>query len=333
MNRAPQPPQYASAAAGAPPMAPGTCCSALARGTPTRETAGPTFPHDGTSRACNAIPVTGGRSFVGTDAPVFKADGEGPRRNCVLRDFALEATTVTNARFAAFVEATGYQSDAERYGWSIVFAALLPEATDVVTTDPTTPWWGRVDGANWRCPEGPRSNVAERAHHPVTHVSWNDARAFAAWAGGRLPSEAEWEHAARGGNTWCKFPWGDFEPNDDAIRCNIWQGRFPDENTLKDGFLGTAPARSFAPSRLGFYNMAGNVWEWTGDAFSVRSVSASAKKRNAAAKSGRERVLKGGSFLCHISHCYRYRIAARLGLQPDTSSSNSSFRVAFNRSD
>ncbi|WP_112324152.1 formylglycine-generating enzyme family protein [Oceanibium sediminis] len=331
MTRAPQTPPQSPAPAVAPGTPPTACCSLTERGTEAELPATGDGFGDGTSRPHDAIPVRGGRSFVGTDAPVFKADGEGPRRKTVLRDFALEATTVTNARFAEFVEATGYVSDAERFGWSIVFAGLLPQQAKVVATNPDTPWWSRVEGACWSHPEGPGSGITDRQDHPVTHVSWSDARAFADWVGGRLPSEAEWEHAARGGNNWRKFPWGDEEPDDrDTILCNIWQGRFPVENTLKDGYLGTAPARSFAPSDLGLYNLAGNVWEWTSDAFSVRSVSAAAKKRNTAARSGRERVLKGGSFLCHVSHCYRYRIAARLGLPPDTSASNSGFRVAFN---
>jgi formylglycine-generating enzyme required for sulfatase activity len=188
----------------------------------------------------------------------------------------------------------------------------------------------RIDGAFWFSPEGPGSDVAGRDDHPVVQVSWSDAEAFAAWAGGRLPSEAEWEHAARSGaDLDVRFPWGDAEPDDTHVHCNIWQGRFPETNTLADGWYGTAPARSFEPNGAGLYNTCGNVWEWTSDAYSVRSVSKAAKFRNERARAGRQRVLKGGSFLCHSSYCYRYRIAARSGNDADSAASNVGFRVAY----
>jgi len=186
-----------------------------------------------------------------------------------------------------------------------------------------------MDGANWRCPEGPDSTIDDRADHPVTHMSWNDASAFAKWAGGRLPNEAEWEHAARGGPQDRRFPWGDEEPDDNSIRCNIWQGRFPTENTSADGYYGTCPVDAFPANDAGLFNMAGNVWEWTVEPFRVRSLSREAKETNRHATAERLKVVKGGSFLCHISYCYRYRIAARIGLPPDSSASNSGFRVAY----
>jgi len=159
-------------------------------------------------------------------------------------------------------------------------------------------------------------------------VSWADAQAFAQWVGGRLPTEAEWEHAA-GSADGRRFTWGDAEPDDETVLCNIWQGRFPDLNTCRDGYLDTAPARSFAPTDSGFYNLLGNVWEWTADAFRIRSLARVARQRNAEAARFSEKVLKGGSFLCHISYCYRYRIAARMGLSPDSAASNAGFRVAY----
>ncbi len=277
----------------------------------------------------NAIPVTGGRVFVGTDRPVIRVDGEGPRRSVTINDFALEAQAVTNARFAEFVEATGYVTEAERFGWSAVFVGLLPDRARPVNDAPGTPWWVRIDGAHWRTPEGPASDIAERMDHPVTQVSWADACAFAKWAGGRLPTEAEWEHAA-GNADGRRFPWGNEEPNDDdMIFCNVWQGRFPTHNTCRDGYMGTAPAASFEPTEAGFYNLCGNVWEWNADAFRVRSLSRAAKTRNDRAQAESEKVLKGGSFLCHISYCYRYRIAARMSLTPDSAASNVGFRVAY----
>lgn len=165
--------------------------------------------------------------------------------------------------------------------------------------------------------------------HPVVHVSWHDATAFARWAGGRLPSEAEWEHAARGMLDDPKFPWGDDEPTDTEIHCNIWQGRFPEENLCRDGHFGTAPASWGAPNTAGLYNVAGNVWEWTADRWRVRSLTKAAVIANAEARRRDYRVLKGGSFLCHRDWCYRYRIAARSGLDSSSATSNQGFRLAY----
>ena len=275
------------------------------------------------------IRVPGGRSFVGTDRPEIPQDGEGPERAVTLADFGLEATTVTVERFAAFVAATGYITEAERFGWTAVFFGDQKHLSDASKVGSRLPWWHSVDDANWRQPEGPGSTVEHRMDHPVTQVSWADAKAFATWVGGRLPTEAEWEHAARGGSHRQRFPWGDAEPDDTTIYANIWQGQFPHHNTGADGHERTAPARSFEPNALGFYSMAGNVWEWTADPFKVRSLSRQARLRNAQALEHSEKVLKGGSFLCHISYCYRYRIAARMALSPDSAASNAGFRVAY----
>lgn len=301
-----------------------SCCTPARNDSAPRE-AMPVIEVDGSPD--NAIAIKGGRSFVGTDKVAIPLDGEGPERKVRLADYKLEAQTVTVARFAAFVAATGYVSEAERFGWSAVFTGPPPAGTRPPLAE--VPWWSRVDGAYWAHPEGPESNVEGREDHPVTHVSWSDARAFAQWVGGRLPTEAEWEHAARGGAARKRFPWGDEEPDDQTVYCNIWQGRFPHENTAADGYERTAPAVSFEPSPLGFYNLAGNVWEWTADAFRVRSMSSHAKTRNAQARQGDEKTLKGGSFLCHISYCYRYRIAARMNLTPDSAASNVGFRIAY----
>ncbi|WDR03966.1 formylglycine-generating enzyme family protein [Devosia algicola] len=269
------------------------------------------------------------RSIVGTSKPEIAGDGEGPIRTVTLKAFSLDAHSVTNARFAAFVAATGYVTEAEQFGWSPVFRGLLDGQGVPPPSNTATPWWVKVDGSYWAAPEGPDSSVEARMDHPVVQVSWADAKAFAAWAGGRLPTEAEWEHAARGGLENPKFPWGDEEPDDQTIFCNIWQGAFPHTNTLADGFLGTCPVEAFEPNGMGLYGMAGNVWEWTGDAFKVRSLSREAKVRNANASKTQEKVLKGGSFLCHISYCYRYRIAARSALTADSSASNTGFRLAY----
>lgn len=273
-----------------------------------------------------------GHALVGTDRPVLPMDGEHPTRTVSIRSFALETTTVTNARFAEFCEATGYRSEAERIGWSFVFAGLLDDAEKWPVRVASVPWWRKVDGACWKAPEGQDSGIAERLDHPVVHMSWNDAKAFADWVGGRLPTEAEWEHAARSGKQEdMRFWWGDEEPDDETIFCNIWQGSFPDHNTVADGYLGTAPVDAFSPNAAGMFNMLGNVWEWTSDPFRVRSLKKPAKARNEQARAEGHRVVKGGSFLCHNSYCYRYRIAARIGMVTDSGASHLGFRVAYDR--
>ncbi|MBO0904819.1 formylglycine-generating enzyme family protein [Jiella sonneratiae] len=279
---------------------------------------------------CERVRFEGGPSHVGTFRPEIVADGEGIVRKVRLQPFLVDAVPVTNARFAAFVAATGYVTESERFGWGPVFSGLLPEAERIASPGPA-PWWTARDGACWHAPEGAESDVAERAGHPVVHVSLADAQAFAVWAGGRLPSEAEWEHAARGGLEGDpRFPWGDREPDDrDFTPANIWQGRFPDENSRLDGWFGTSPVGSFPANGAGLHDMAGNVWEWTADPFRIRSLSKAAKSRNAKAREAGERVTKGGSFLCHRSYCYRYRIAARSGTAPDSAASHTGFRVFY----
>jgi sulfatase modifying factor 1 len=274
------------------------------------------------------VPIPGVTATLGTDAPVFGADGEGPARRVTIRPFRMDAHAVTNRRFAAFVVATGHVTEAERFGWSYVFRRFIPAGIAAPAPE-GTPWWGQVQGACWAAPEGPGSSIAERLDHPAVHVAWTDAAAFAAWAGGRLPSEAEWEHAAKGGDDAARFPWGAAEPDDASAMCNIWQGEFPRRNTQADGWVGTAPVDAYAPNGHGLFNACGNVWEWCADAFRVRSITRFAKQRNAAAMAERERVMKGGSYLCHRSYCYRYRIAARAGRSPDTSAGHTGFRLAY----
>lgn len=286
------------------------------------------------------VAVPGGRALVGTDRPLLPMDGESPARRTGVASFRIDPHAVTNDRFAAFVAATGHVTDAERYGWSLVFhghltadlaAANLPRVA-------ATPWWVRVEGADWAHPFGPGSTCEGRADHPVVHVSWNDAASYAAWAGGRLPSEAEWEWAARGGSNGvgdAPYPWGEDEPADapgESTRCNIWQGAFPERDTAADGWSGTAPVHAFAPNALGLHQMVGNIWEWCAEPFRVRSLKREAKRRNAAASAGDERLLKGGSHLCHRSYCHRYRIAARTGAGADSSTGHTGFRIATDAS-
>jgi len=270
------------------------------------------------------------RAHTGTRHPAIPLDGEGVFREHKLRAFSVDATLVTNARFAAFVAETGYVTESERFGWGLVFRGLLPDAEAITPSRSQTPWWVRVDGACWHAPEGAGSSVADRADHPVTHISWADANAFARWAGGRLPTEAEWEHAARGGLADPKFAWGDQEPDDIGfLPCNIWQGRFPHENTKADGWFGTSPVTAFPPNGAGLHDMAGNVWEWTAETFRIRSAGRVAAQRNEQARQLGQKLMKGGSFLCHIAYCYRYRIAARLALVADSGAGNSGLRIFY----
>lgn len=277
----------------------------------------------------NVIWFSGGAATVGTDSPVITLDGEGPSRKVNVRAFGLDRHAVSNDRFGRFVSETGYVTDAERYGWSFVFKDFIAEGT--LTSQPIgLPWWHRVEGATWKSPRGPGSNTDGIENHPVVHISWNDAEAFSSWAGGRLPSEVEWEHSAKTGSRDVRFPWGDDEPSDENVYCNIWQGRFPDLNTAADGFMATAPVDAFEPNPAGLFNMCGNTWEWCADRFQVRSLSKAAKERNSTARRNSERLLKGGSYLCHKSYCYRYRIAARMGHSADTSTGHIGFRLAYN---
>ena len=278
--------------------------------------------------AAHAVEIPGGRALVGTGRAELADDGEGPVRRVAVKPFLLGATTVTNAEFAAFVEATSHVTEAERWGWSFVFWSDVPKSAGPTEGVVGSEWWRRVDGATWRAIHGPGSEDACRPDHPAVHMSWNDAAAYAAWVGGRLPSEAEWEHAARGGLGDVRFPWGDEEPDDSGFfPCNIWQGRFPQANSAADGHAATAPAASFAPNAYGLYNMVGNVWEWSADEFRIRSLKKRVRERLKTMRGFR--LSKGGSFLCHRSYCYRYRIAARSGISPDSSAAHQGFRVAW----
>ncbi len=278
--------------------------------------------------ASHAVHIPGGPALVGTNTPQIPDDGESPLRKTKLEPFLIGATPVTNAEFAAFVANTGYVTDAERFGWSFVFWAQVPDSYGATRGVVEVEWWRHVDGAYWAAPNGPGTEGACFPDHPVVHISWADARAYCNWVGGRLPSEAEWEHAARGGLGDVPFPWGDAEPDDDAhTPCNIWQGQFPEVNTSRDGYAATAPAQSFAPNGYGLYNMVGNVWEWTSEPYRIRSLKRHVKDRLRAMKG--YKLSKGGSFLCHRSYCYRYRIAARSGTSPDSSTTHHGFRVVW----
>jgi formylglycine-generating enzyme len=263
----------------------------------------------------------------------FYGDGETPVHPVELSPFTIDATSVTNADFAKFVHATGYRTEAESFGFSAVFHLVLAaDDDDLLGRPPQAPWWVGVKGADWRHPEGRHSDIEERGDHPVVHVSWNDALAYCAWASRRLPTEAQWEFASRGGLSGARYPWGDgLLGADGSWQLNIWQGTFPTANTADDGFLTTAPVRSYRPNAYGLWQTVGNVWEWCEDVFSPvtyrRRAGTGLAPDPRGPGSGQSRVMRGGSYLCHDSYCNRYRNAARSANTPDSSMGNAGFRT------
>jgi formylglycine-generating enzyme required for sulfatase activity len=267
-------------------------------------------------------------SMGSQDAWAAPGDGEAPIHEVSLGPYRIDRCAVSNGDFAAFVDAVGHVTDAETFGWSYMFAGLLPTGSPVTLAVANAPWWRQVHGACWRHPEGPQSGLAGRLDHPVVHVSWNDAHAYAVWAGKRLPTEAEWEYAARGGLEQRVFPWGDeFMPGGEH-RMNVWQGDFPDHDTGEDGWHGTAPVAAYSANGHGLSNVCGNVWEWCADWFSPVYYTASPRQDPPGPAAGAERVIRGGSYLCHASYCRRYRVAARSASTPDSSTGNQGFRCA-----
>ena len=303
--------------------------------------------------------IPGGEFVMGTDDPEAWAD-ERPAHRVSVAGFFLDETEVTNAQFRQFVNATGYLTTAERKptveeilaqsppGTPAPAAELLvpgslvfQPTTAAVPLDDITQWWTWTPGANWQHPECPESDLTGRDQHPVVQVSWDDAVAYATWAGKRLPTEAEWEFAARGGLVQKKYVWGDEAPEADQRRANLWTGTFPYHNTQSDGFLRTAPVRTFLPNGFGLYDMSGNVWEWCSDWYdreayqrrSTKDVTRNPRGPDRSFDPQRpyqpQRSQRGGSFLCHDSYCSRYRPSARHGCSPDTGMSHVGFRCAL----
>jgi formylglycine-generating enzyme len=278
------------------------------------------------------VKLDGGPFLMGTDSEeAFPQDGEGPVRQIQLDGFYIDVFAVANQQFAEFVTATGYRTESERLGWSFVFQGHIPPERHqelVVAIVPGASWWCQVNGADWRHPEGPDSSIDPRPYHPVTHISWNDAQAYCTWAGKRLPTEAEWEFAARGGLEQRIYPWGDELTPEDRHLCNVWQGEFPLMDLGEDGYTGPAPVDAFPANGFGLHNITGNIWEWCNDWFDSAYHVTATRLNPVGPPRGTSKVMKGGSYLCHASYCNRYRIAARTSNMPDSATTNIGFRCA-----
>ena len=294
--------------------------------------------------------IPGGEFDMGTLNADEKHTEEGPVHAVIVKGFWMDTTEVTNAQFLQFVEATGYVTTAEKdfspkdfpqappealKGGSLIFQ-LTPGINPLQCgPEGPTPWWKFTTGATWRHPQGPASDIKDKMNYPVVCITWKDAQAYAAWAGKRLPTEAEWEFAARGGLKNKNFVWGDEEKPNGKYMANYWQGGFPGKDTGEDGFASLAPVKSFPPNGYGLYDMAGNVWEMCEDWYSLRFYDISPKDNPLGPAAGTydprstgftEHVMRGGSWLCDEGYCFRYRPSARSGIDSITSTNHAGFR-------
>lgn len=260
------------------------------------------------------------------------SDNETKEITLIINSFYIDSTTVTNFEFNQFVQATDYITEAEKVGYSFVFYQLVSQNKDSLYEKvPELPWWRIVPKANWRHPEGDGSSISNRMEHPVVHVSRNDAKAYCDWAGKRLPTEAEWEIAAKGGTNFCDYPWGTEVLFNGQHNSNVWQGKFPERNTLEDGFMATAPAKYYVPNGYGCYQMIGNVWEWCANEAYIDIEYFKFKNgyeiwQESKIENETLFAMKGGSFLCHPTYCDRNRISARNGNKGISTASNIGFR-------
>lgn len=306
------------------------------------------------------VRISGGEFEMGSDRPESRMN-EKPVLKVKVDAFWLDVHDVTNAQFRKFTEATGYKTTAERpVDWELLKKQVAPgtakppdemlqpgslvfQPTDgPVNLRKMDGWWHWTKGASWRHPEGPASNLDGRDEHPVVHVSWDDAMAYCKWSGKRLPTEAEWEFAARGGLNGKRFPWGDEFKQAGKFMANTWTGNFPYKNTKEDGFERTSPVKTYPPNAYGLYDMGGNVWNWCSDWYRPDTHARNKLEGSCHNPQGpkasfsiehpnqtEERVTKGGSFLCHTDYCESYRPAARRGTPPDTGMSHIGFRCAL----
>ncbi|MBC7922671.1 MAG: formylglycine-generating enzyme family protein [Ferruginibacter sp.] len=310
----------------------------------------------GSGPTAGMVWIPGGTFGMGADSDQARPD-EYPKHAVTVDGFWMDAHEVTNAQFREFVAATGYLTTAERKpDWEAIkqqVPAGTPQppdsvlvASSLVFTPPSGPvpldnaaqWWRWTAGANWRHPDGPNSGLDGKDNWPVVQVSWDDAVAYARWAGKRLPTEAEWEWAARGGLDNAVYPWGNEPVDAGREKANSWQGEFPHHNTQRDGYAGAAPVKRFPANGYGLYQMAGNVWEWCADWYhpdyyrtvnqpgGVRNPTGPDRSYDPQEPTVPKRVQRGGSFLCHDSYCSRYRVAARMKASPDTGLAHAGFR-------
>lgn len=314
----------------------------------------PAKPDD--PRLADMVWIPGGHFQMGDENT--QAD-EFPPHDVELDGFWMDEAEVTNAQFKAFVDATGYVTLPEKPpelrsiqpGSGLENVQILPELNkpgsicslqlssrkDIDPEKGAYSWWQYVPGANWKHPEGPESSIDDRMDHPVVHVSWPDAVAYCRWAGKQLPTEAQWEYAARGGLARQTYPWGQTRNPDGKWLHNIWQGEFPIEDTGEDGFQRTAPVRSFPPNGYGLYNMSGNVWEWCSDYYQPDYYAVSPHRNPQGPDSSfdpqepgiTKRVQRGGSFMCSEQYCIGYRVTARMKGEEDTGAFHTGFRCVL----
>lgn len=313
---------------------------------------------NGDTSTAGMVLIKGGDFMMGGDNNQSDKD-EYPKHKVILDDFYLDAHEVTNAQFKAFVDATGYVTTAEKKpDWEELKKQLPPNtpkpddsqlvASSLVFTPPSTPvdlnnyslWWSWTPGANWKHPNGPNSDIKGKDNYPVVHISWDDAMAYCKWVGKRLPTEAEWEYAARGGLKNNIYPWGNQHITEGVVKANSWEGNFPYQNIKKDGFEGLAPIKSFAPNGYGLYDMAGNVWEWCNDwyrndYYQTSNLGEGIKNPKGPSDSydpdepyTPKKVARGGSFMCNDSYCSGYRVARRMKSSYDSGLNNMGFRCA-----